>query len=299
MTVAELYSQVASLGFAESLESDKIFYDTAARALFDVNRVRPRTASVLINHISPENLIDDVFKPEYVKGELSFTATSPRCAYFEYNGRGRVFFETMGEDGDFEIFYERELPGESDDFAEFKAILEKKDGPVRMRIVGDYVFSVRNAAMYAELWGPAEKDVPKRANYTSYDIKSIVNDFVELNAPPIAETEEYANPAGDYRVEEGSKLLLPHDKPGVYKVIYKRTPRAINTEDSPMSSAEKIDLDEDVAALMAPLIAAYVFAEDEPSLSEYYLSLYRQGAAEIRASARSSSVVKVKSTNGW
>lgn len=296
MTVSELYSQVASLGFESSLESNDIFYNAAARALLEVNRVRPRTASVLIDHVAPENLTEDAFSPRYVKGELEFVGISPRCAYFEANGDGRVFFETV-DDG--RVFYERELKRGDSGFTEYRVILEKTDGPVRMRFVGDYVYSVRNVAMYADLWGPGEDDVPRRAVYTSYDMKSIAENFLELNTPPIAETEEYVNPAGDYRVEEGSRLLLPYNKPGVYKVIYKKLPRAIGAEEAPVDSGELIDLDEDVAALLPPLIAAYVYAEDEPSLSEYYLSLYRQSAAEIRALARSSSVVRVKNTNGW
>lgn len=296
MTVSELYGQVASLGFESSLESNEIFYDTAARALLEANRVRPRTASVLINHIAPENLTEDAFSPRYVKGALEFIGLSPQCAYFEADGDGRVFFETVPEGN---VFYERELKRGAGGFTEYRVILPQKEGLVRMRFVGNYVYSVRNVAMYADLWGHAEGDVPKRAIYTSYDMKNITSDFLEFNTPPIAETEEYVNPAGDYRVEEGSRLLLPHDKPGVYKVIYKRLPRPINTEDDPAGSGERIDLDEDIAALLPPLVAAYVYAEDEPSLAEYYLSLYRQGAAEIRALTRRAGVVRVKSVNNW
>jgi hypothetical protein len=296
MTVSELYRQVASLGYESSLESNEIFYDAARRAILEVNRVRPRMASVLIDHVSPENLTEDVFTPRYVMGELEFIGMSPRCVYFEANGNGRVFFETCEEDNP---FYEREIRHEGEGFTEHRILLEKKEGLVRMRIAGDYVFSVRNVAMYEHLWGPSEDDVPKRASYRAYDMRDIAPDFLEFNSPPVSEEEEYIKPAGDYRVEEGTKLLLAHDKPGVYKVLYKRLPKGIDTDEPPNESDEVIDLDEEIAALLPPLIAAYVYAEDEPDLAEYYLSLYRQNAAEIRAAAKSPGVVRTKNVTGW
>lgn len=299
MTVAELYSQVAALGFETSLESSEVFYNAAQRAVLEVNRIRPRVSLVEIDHVSPDNLIDDVFQPKHVKGELSFIGTSPRCAYFEYNGCGRVFFETLGDDGEFDPFYEREFSHEGNGFSEMRVLLDKKDGPVRMRIVGDYVFSVRNVAMYEDLWGPTETDVPKRGAYICYDMKDIVGDFLEFNNPAIAVGEEYISPAEDYRIESESRILLPCGKPGVYRVSYKRLPKAIGMDNSFEDSEEQIDLEEDLAALLPNLIAVYVYANDEPELSEYYLSLYRQAAAEIRAAVRSATPVQVRSANGW
>ena len=295
MTVSELYSQVSALGFESSLESDTIFYNAALRAVLEVNRVRPRTASALINHIALENLTEDVFSPRYVKGSLEFIGVSPKSAYFEADGDGRVFFESA-EDG--AVFYEMKL-SRGEGFTAYRVVLPRKEGPVVMRFTGDYLYSVRNVAMYGELLGPSESDVPVRARYTAYDMKNVVGDFLEFNQPLLAVGEDYINPAGDYAVEEKRVLLLPYDKPGTYKVIYKRTPRKIDTEESPAGSGEVIDLDEELSALLAPLIASYVYAEDEPSLAEYYLSLYRQSAAEIRATARQASVVRMRNANNW
>ena len=298
MTVAELYAQVAALGFETSLESSEVFYNAAVRAVLEVNRIRPRIASVTLDHVSPENLIDDVFTPKYVKGELNFIAGAPRCAYFEYNGNGRVFFEEMGEDGAFIPFFDEEIRHEGVGFTEYRVILGEKTGLVRMRIVGDYVFSIRNVAMYEDLWGSEREDVPKRGAYTAYDMREIAEDFLEFNTPPVAEEDGYMS-AEDYRIEGGTVLLLPYDKPGAYKVLYKRLPRKINGEDSLEDSTEVIDLDDELAALLPPLIAAYVYAEDEPDRSEYYMSLYRQSAAEIRATMRKASVVAIKNKSGW
>ena len=64
MTVAELYKQVAQLGFEVSLEDDDRFYYAANRALLQVNEVRPAISYYLINHKPLKNLLSDsAFSP--------------------------------------------------------------------------------------------------------------------------------------------------------------------------------------------------------------------------------------------
>jgi hypothetical protein len=93
--------------------------------------------------------------------------------------------------------------------------------------------------------------------------------------------------------------LLPYDKKGVYKVMYKRRPQEIiNGGDATVDSA-RIDLDDELSYLMPNLVAAYIWAEDEPTLAEYYLSLYRERANEIRALAVNASPAIYKNVNGW
>ena len=314
MKISELYAQVAALGFEDALESDKIFLGAASRALFEVNRIRPREASILINHAPPENLIEDSFEPITVKGELLFEAYAPKALYFEAQGAGTCRISEITEvsktvDGK-EIIEEVRTSLDNpivisspSSFGEYRVRIKKNGGNppgrVEVQFSGEYAFSVRNVALYDVLYGPDDKDIPRRAQYTDYDMRELAEDFLEFKSPPIAEGEEYRKLSGDYDLEGGHKLLLPYDKPGCYKVLYKRRPRGISGGDLPKNSSEVIDLDEDLSALLAPLIAAYVFAEDEPSLSEYYMTLYRQGAAEIRTAARQSSVVRMINANNW
>ena len=297
MTVSELYSQVAGLGFEGALESDEIFLGAASRALFEVNRIRPREASLLINHIPPKNLIEDLVAPVEVRGELLFEASAPRAVYFEAQGAGRC----RVEDERGAVIYEFEINSPTS-FAEYRAILNnggESPAYAAVRFFGDYVFTVRNVALYDVLYGPSDEDIPRRAQYTAYDMCELAGDFLEFKSPPISEGEDYYKLSGDYDIEGGHKLLLPYDKPGCYKVLYKRCPRAIEAVDGPKESSEVIDLDEELCALLPPLIAAYIFAEDEPSLAEYYMTLYRQGAAEVRALTRQASVVRVRNVNNW
>ena len=75
MTVAELYKQVAQLGFEVSLEDDDRFYYAANRALLQVNEVRPAISYYLINHKPLKNLLSDsAFSPVEKDEELQYSA---------------------------------------------------------------------------------------------------------------------------------------------------------------------------------------------------------------------------------
>ena len=50
---------------------------------------------------------------------------------------------------------------------------------------------------------------------------------------------------------------------------------------------------------MPNLIASYVLAEDEPELSQYYLTLYRERVGEIRATDRNAAPAIYRNVNGW
>ena len=60
-----------------------------------------------------------------------------------------------------------------------------------------------------------------------------------------------------------------------------------------------IDLDEELCTLLPILIASYVWVEDEPSMAEYYLSLYRERAMDIERRIRNATPVAIKNANGW
>ena len=59
-----------------------------------------------------------------------------------------------------------------------------------------------------------------------------------------------------------------------------------------------IDLEDELVALLPLLVAAYVWADDEPAKCEYYLSLYREQEAQIKSAIKNIEPVTV-TTNGW
>ena len=102
-----------------------------------------------------------------------------------------------------------------------------------------------------------------------------------------------------YELEGGNVILLPHSKRGSFKVLYNRRPRELKNTGVASEDDTLIDLDEELCSLLPMLIASYVWVEDEPSMAEYYLSLYRERALDITQRQRCLSPVEIKNRNGW
>ena len=310
MKVCELYDHVAQLGFEDDLlEYDKHFVLTANRSLFEVAALRPQVGSVLIHHEPLENLIKDTFAPQKKIDEVIFSADGAKAFYFEVCGTGEVYVEwfntTSGEwtncypGGQSKISF---ATGGS--FAAFRGHFKYDGafctGEVRLRFAGDYVYSYRNVALYRNLMGALETDIPACEAYTAYDMSILANKFLSLCRPPIVDdgTHKYLT-GGEYDIENDRIILLPYDQPGVYKIRYNRQPAKIEDDGDPAHNEADIDLDEDLCELLPLLIAAYVWADDEDAKAQYYLNNYNQQAAIIMAKARNTTPVRFRDTNGW
>ena len=302
MTVSELYNQVAGLGFESSLEDEGIFLNAANRALLQVARIRPATRTCRVNHKPPRNLLGDLsFSPTERSEALTYEAEGAKAYYFEADGNGVAYLEYF-VGGQWTPF--KDIPLSSDGLAfkpyrgHFKNGNEFVQGRVRIRFEGEYTYSVRCVAMYATVYTPNPDDVFAYEPYTKYDIEKMAGDFLSLCSPPIVEEEGRKTLSDGYDIEDGRVLLLPRGRAGVYTVRYNHRPEQISDEDSATVSDQKIDLDSDLCAILPNLVAAYILAEDEPQLAEYYLTLYNQQAAEIRAQVRSYAATPIE-LNGW
>ena len=301
MTVSELYRQVAGLGFESSLESDERFTEAANRALLQVSDVRPAVRYYTINHKPLENKIYnivDTFTPIEVNGELSFSAIDGKAYYFEADGNGVAHIEHVA-DGVVTLI--KSIPLASNRAFVAHRGLIKKDGNfvsgiVRIRFAGEYTYSVRNVAIYDRIYSGDERDVPAYEPYTRYDISKCVDDFLALEAPPITDDAAHYVLNQDYFIENGRVILLPYDKAGCYKVVYKHRPERIG--DDAESSNQEVDLDPDLAELMPLAIAIYVWAEDEADLVNHYAEQYQRRVQEIVSRTRNYAPIKI-TTNGW
>ena len=304
MRVSELYKQVAQLGFEDSLEDDNRFYYAANRALLQVNSIRPAVSAYVINHKPMRNLIKvDTFSPIERAEDLVFEATDAKAFYFEADGYGTLYVEAMdAESGSWRIIGAQELDSPRR-FVPYKGFV-KKDGEFtaglfRLRFVGEYLYSVKNVAMYRHVYSDKPEDIPAYEPYTRYDMSELVPDFLSLNSPPVSEDANYEKLNQNYDVEGGKVILLPYSVEGCFKVLYKRKPQEIENTGLASEDEAAIDLDEELCALMPILIASYVWVEDEPSMAEYYLALYRERAVDIERRIRNATPVTFKNTNGW
>lgn len=304
MRVSELYNQVAQLGFEDSLEDDDRFYYAANRALLQVCKIRPAVSHYVLNHRPLSNSVkESTFAPIERTENLTFEADGVKSYYFEADGNGVLYVEKLdSEDNTWSIVEQRQLAS-SGAFVKYRGLIKEGNsfitGRVRLRLSGEYLYSVRNVALYKHLLSANVADIPDYEAFTRYDIRSAVTDFLALCCPPIMEGTDNVILNQDYQMEGDSIILLPYNKKGVFKVLYERLPNSIVDTGNVSEDTAVIDLDNELCTLLPILIAAYVWIDDEPSKSEYYMNLYRERAAEVERKTVNNQPVKYKNTTGW
>lgn len=304
MRVSELYKQVAQLGFENSLEDDNRFYYAANRALLQVNSIRPAISAYVINHKPMANLVkESTFSPIERSEDLCFEATDAKAYYFEADGNGTLYIENQAPDSNQWVIIGTQKLVSSRRFLPYQGFVKKDGafttGQIRLRFAGEFLYSVKNVAMYRHIYSNSEADIPAYEPYTRYDISTLVPDFLSLNSPPISEDENYERLNQNYDVEGGKVILLPYSVEGCFKVLYKRKPKEIENTGLASEDEAVIDLDEELCSILPVLIASYVWVEDEPTMAEYYLSLYRERAMDIERRIRNATPVAIKNKNGW
>lgn len=117
--------------------------------------------------------------------------------------------------------------------------------------------------------------------------------------PPIADAGQSKGFVldSDYFVSGDATLLIPASVKGSFSVRYNKKIASINQDEN--AETTNIDLDDDLCAILPNLVAAYIWVDDEPTKAEYYLSLYREQAAEIYATAKKLEPVVYRNRNGW
>jgi len=304
MKVFELYKSVAQLGFEDSLEEDERFFYAANRALLQVCKLKPVVSHYVLNHKPLRNLVtESTFTPIERAEDLDFEAADAKAYYFEADGNGVAYIEKQDANSDSWSIIQQITLTSTGAFISYKGFIKDGanyvSGQVRLRFSGEFLYSVRNVAMYEYLRSAEENDIPAYEPYTRYNIRSLASDFLALCCPPIQEDDEHKILNQDYQMEGDSIILLPYDKRGVFKVLYERLPQMLVNTGSVSDDETVIDLDEELCSLLPTLIAAYVWVDDEPSKSEYYLSLYRERAVDIERRNIDNKPVMYKNSNGW
>lgn len=305
MTIKELYDSVAQLGFETSLEDDDRFFLAANRAIIQINRLRPKTAKYELSHFPIDNLLgNNNYEPVSKDDEaLIFITDNAKAYYFECNGNGTVVIEKNTNGDEWTTIGSVALSSSNGDFIKYKGFIKDGasfvSGTVRLKFLGDYVYQVKNIALYGKLRSDSADDIFNCSEYVVYDIASLTDDFASFVCPPIMDAGQDRGFIldSDYFVTEQSKLLIPASVKGLFHVRYYKKISSISQDDNDETTV--IDLDDDMCALLPNLVAAYIWIDDEPSKAEYYLSLYREQAAEIVVSAKKFEPVVYRNKNGW
>ena len=308
MTIKELYDSVAELGFETELESERLngFILAANRAIVQINRIRPATSIYKLNHFPLVNkLSESTYEPVCKDDEaLIFSTDGAKSYFFECNGNGIATIEKSTDFGEtWETLAAVELVSEKGQFEKYRGLILDGDKPylglVRIKFSGDYIYWVQNVAMYGSLLSADPESVPAFSKYISYDIASLTDDFVSFVCPPITDAQRDKGFIlnTDYFVEGASKILIPASIKGVYDVVYNRRNKQLSLNDD--MEETNIDLDSELCCLMPNPVASYIWADDEPTKAEYYLTLYNAQVAEIMAREKNLKPVVYRNKTGW
>lgn len=312
MRVSEIYEATAKLGFEDSLEDHKAFYYALNRAVLQVNAIRPRIASYEIFHRPLLNCVPESERAvREVLSEMEIFADRARAYYFEAMGAGtyRVYVERKetenkeSEETESEPWVLRKEENfEKNGFTAFSGFITNEDGTaavgrVKLVFCGNYVFTVRNVALYENIYSPDEEKIPAFCEYSKYDLSLLTSDFLSFEEKPI-ELDGYTVMSDEYDIENESTVVLPYYKRGIFKVKYRRRPAPIKYGETPEEDDTVIDLDDELASLLPSLVAAYVWLDDEPSKAQIYMSLYQERAMDVERRIKN---VKPAAyvTNGW
>lgn len=302
MTVSELYNSVAQLGFEDSLEDDDRFFFAANRALLQVNALRPATGVYALYHDPmPNKVKENTFEPVKKYGELCFEACGVKAFYFEADGIGEMIAERWN--GERWVSVNSRILNSYRTFKSYSGSIPEGENFIsdlaRLRFVGDYLYSVKNVAMYEHLLGGRDEDIPAYEPHTRYDMRVLATDFLAFEKPTIRRVSDGEYLYDGYSIENGGTVLLPYEQKGLYDILYQRRPKKLEYEKEAAEDETKIDLDEDLCALLPVLIASYIWVDDEPEKAAYYLDLYRERAAFVESRKRDPIPASVRSVNGW
>lgn len=313
MTLQDLYQAVSQLGFEDSLGDDsaKRFLYATNRALIEVNSLRPRRKHVDVNHRVPKNLLFS--EPKYIEKTetLTFTAQNAKSFYFEVCGTGSFKLGLKKKDGtiDYPVSAAKDFTSKS--FISHKGIISYDDaqnftGEAILLFEGDCAYTIRNIAMYDVVYSSNADDIIPYGSKVKYNISEMVrdpdtnvSDFEKFDTPPVDFNGNQLYEGYDI---ENTDIYLPIDRQGIYTINYLHKVEAIDMNADFSASNQtpiNIDLEEDLAALLPNLIAAYVWLDDEADKSQYYYNLYLQRAEQIKKNTRNMNPVKFESVYGW
>ena len=320
MTLQDLYGSVSQLGFEDTLGDDgssRFIYATN-RALLEIDSIRPRRKRIDINHRVPKNLLFSEPVTIEKNQSLVFTARGAKSYYFEVCGTGeyavyitKVYaandgntIEELVGDQPIEPTFNSKIFAPKKGFITLNgAFIDKLTNSeneyytdVVIEFKGDYDYTIRNLAFYDRVFSESESDIPPFANTVGYDMSELgVTDFEKFDSPPVDSNGMHLYEG--YSIDKDT-VFLPIDKQGIYTINYLHKVQLIDENDD-INSAVPIDLEDDLAAILPNLVAAYVWLDDEPDKAQYYYNLYLARAEQIKRQSVNLNPIEFKSVYGW
>jgi hypothetical protein len=250
------------------------------------------TKSISLNHMPSTNLIPEQKAVALNDGSNSeFTVDGARSYYFQYSGIGTAVITG----GDTEVTLALNSYGK---FTEYSGNYPNTDGRVTITFSSDYPATVKNIALYKDIF-PEDSDgkvlVPEYGRYIKYDLKTLAPDFYNLfdNSISYEDGNVYLNTTDYYR-ESDHILILPSNKPGSYTIWYHAYPEQITEE---TDDDYVLPIDPDVAVLLPLYMASQLYMDDDLAIATTLRNHFEVGLDSLVNTSHYSG--KEKFTSEW
>ena len=277
MTLKELMSDVARLGFENEISDTELFVSSVNRALTLLYTDRPvtRTVNTFVESSTPLTLVniyshrggsEDSFK---LRGKAFSFISSGRCEFRITSG-----FRTT----EHKLF---------SDMKEYQGFI---DGDSDITFTGDYSYTVFSLASFEDLRSDDPRDIPIYGRCKEINLSYNFGDFMSFTDLP---KDAHGNDIQGVILKEGS-IILPLGYKGEVSINYRRIPTTFlaYSENSP------VDVPKETEALLPLLTASFMWLDDDPDKAQYYMALYREGISGVKRYFNKELHNKY-TTNGW
>ena len=277
MTLNELKSDVARLGFESYVEDEDVFIASANRALSLIYVDRPVSKTAALALRGPRINV----AKEFIEHCSTDVITIPFTGWslsFRSSGKGSCTVTDSSGSSSLPLLNDNQLT---------KHFVY---GEGTITFSGDYYFTVSNLAVFNDLTSDKITDIPEYKPYRELSMGELCEDFRAFAGQPC---DKNGNPIASIKLADGM-IRAPFDFRGDLYLTYYRAPAKIKGDDP----NELIDVSEECAPMLPLLTASFMWLDDDAAKAQYYMSLYRDMVANVKR-FQTSKIDAEYRVNGW
>ncbi|MEG1805538.1 MAG: hypothetical protein RR327_03995 [Clostridia bacterium] len=294
MNLIELRQAVASLMFESDIVDNQQFFQSVNRAIYRTRMNFPKVKSYKIAQYPIKNMLGENHSQVYDSGrENVFNVKDLMSFSFEALGKGRLVVKWYNPSNAVLAFEEIcVVEFESyKKFTKYKGFAKRfgtfMTGEFRLSFEGEYIFQVKNIALYDEIRSAEVDDIDDFSENITYDLKSLTSEYgksrgvskvreayVGLSKSPKLVDGDEEIPL-EYKLVDGN-LQIPRKYVGEISLEYIAEPETVG--DGSLDNDE-IDVPNVICDSVAYLVASNLTLDDDKEKSNYYLSMFKEAEA--------------------